>query len=75
MRKGCAGEGAEINFCAGAGSKLLVSGDKVGVQVSLEDVADRQPVLFGSLEIEVNIPLGIDHHCLAFRSEHVGGMC
>ena len=73
MERG-AGLRSKIDFGASAGREFLVSGDKIGVQVSFKNVADGQPVLFGGLQIKVHVALGIDHDCFALRPEHVRGM-
>jgi len=51
-----------------------VSGDKVGVKVSLEDVPNLQAVLGRGFKIDFDIALRIDDHCLAFRSKEVGSV-
>ena len=51
-----------------------MSGDEVGVQVSFEDVADFQILLFGGFQINVDIALRIDNCGLAFGADHVGGV-
>ena len=51
---------ADVDLRAGAGGKFLVSGDKVGVKVSLEDVSDLEALLVGRFEIKINITLRID---------------
>ena len=43
VRERCAGLSAEINFGPGAGGEFLVSGDKIGMQVSFKNMADDQP--------------------------------
>jgi hypothetical protein len=37
-----------------------MAGDKVGVQMSLDDVLDLQAPLFGCFDVDINIALGID---------------
>ena len=39
---------ADVNVCAGASRQLVVAGDKVGVQVRLEDVANLEPCFFAA---------------------------
>ena len=71
MREGRTGRGAHIDLRPGAGGKFPVSGNKIGVQMSFENVADGESVFFGGLQIEIHITLGIDHHRFAFRAHHV----
>jgi hypothetical protein len=51
-----------------------VAGDKIGVQVRLEDVADLKMLLLRRLQIDLDITLRIDDDRLAFRSQHVRGV-
>jgi hypothetical protein len=36
-------------------------GNKIGMQVGLEDLADRSPVFPGRFQIDLNIALGVNH--------------
>ena len=66
--------GADVDLGAGAGGKFFVSGDKIGVEVSLENVADLEALLIGRLEIKINIALRIDDRSYAVGPNHVGRM-
>ena len=48
-----------------------MSGNEIGVQVSLEDVANRDLILLRSLQIDLHIALRVDHNRLALRRQHV----
>ena len=74
VREGGMRRGAYVDGGAGAGGQLLVAGDKVGMQMGLEDVADLDVLLARRIEVNLDIALGIDHDRLALRGKHVGGM-
>ena len=71
VRELCPCGGSDVNRRAGAGGEFLVSGDKVGVKVGLENVPNLQPVLGRGFKIDFDIALRIDDHRLAFRSKQV----
>jgi hypothetical protein len=58
MRKRRSGVPADINAGAGALSKLMVTGDEVGVQVRFDDVLDFQPLLARGVQVDVDVALG-----------------
>ena len=66
---------AYVDGCTGAGRQLVVSGDEIGVQMRLEDMADLEILLLRCLQINLNITLRIDDDGFAFRSQHVRGVC
>ena len=68
------GVGAEVDAGAGALGELVVAGDKVGVEVGLDDVLDLQIVLLCELDIQVNVALRIDHGGDALGGDEVGGV-
>jgi hypothetical protein len=74
MRKACMSLGANVDLRAGPGGEFFVSGDKVGVEVSLENVADLEALLFGRFEIKIDIALRIDDRSFALGPNHVGRM-
>ncbi len=74
VREGGFGFGSYIYGCAGAGGKFFVPGDEVRVQVRFEDVADFEILLFGGLEINIDVALRVDDRCLALGADHVGGV-
>src|SRR5213080_509660 len=74
VRELCPCGGSDVNRRAGASGEFLVSGDKVGVKVGLENVPNLQPVLGRGLQIDFDIPLWIDNYCLPVRSKQVRGM-
>jgi hypothetical protein len=45
--------------------------DKVGVQMSLDDVADPAAIAGCRFEVDVDIALGIDDDCDAVRRDHI----
>jgi hypothetical protein len=65
MRESGMSLGANVDLRAGAGGEFLVSGDKVGVEVTLENVADLEALLIGRFEIKINITLRIDDRSFA----------
>src|SRR5579863_1250966 len=65
VRKPGAGAGTHIDLRSSASGELLVSGDKVSMQMSFEDVTDRYVLRVRGFEVEINIALGIDHHSLS----------
>ena len=65
---------AEVDAGAGALGELVVAGDKVGVEVGLDDVLDLQIVLLCELDIQVNVALRIDHGGDALGGDEVGGV-
>ena len=70
----CASAGSDVDFRTGSSGELLVSGDKIGVKVSLEDVPNGDALCVRGIQVEVNVTLGIDHHPLALRRQQVGGV-
>src|ERR1700733_4180950 len=51
-----------------------MSGNEVRMQMALHDVANGDPLLRGSRQIQLDIPLRVDHHAFAFGSQQVRGM-
>src|SRR5262249_4565601 len=47
-------------------------GHEVGMQVRLDDVADRQPVFPGRVEVFLDVPPRVDDGGLPVRTDHVG---
>ena len=74
MRKLRSGRGSHTNLCAGALRKLAVSGNKISVKMRFEDVFDRDVLLRGSVEVDLDITLRIDDECLALGGEQVGSV-
>ena len=56
-----AGTSSDVNLGAGTRGKLFVSGNKIGVQMSLKDMADLHFMFFRSFQVNVHISLRIDH--------------
>jgi hypothetical protein len=52
-----------------------MAGNKVSVQMGFEDVTDRGAVFLSSFQVNVHIPLRINHGGLALRREQVRSMC
>ena len=57
---------------SGTLGKLEMAGDEIGVQVGLDDVFDLPPVAGRRLEVDIDIPLGIDDRRNAFRPHRIG---
>ena len=74
MGESSAGAIAQIDARSSALGKLMMSGDKIGVQMRFKYVLDRDVMVRGSFQIDINVTLWINNHCLAFRRQHVGGM-
>ena len=74
MREFRVGLRSYIDLRARARCQLFVPGNKVGVQMSFEDVSDSKILLFGRLQIDVHIALRINYRRLALRSDHVRSM-
>src|SRR5882672_4472360 len=51
-----------------------MAGNKIGMQMGLDDVLNAQAVLGGFLQIEVDVALRIDHGPHAVRANHVRRM-
>ena len=60
MKAYSAGLRAQVDRRAGAIAQLEVPGQKVGVQVGENDVADRQPVLLRERQVLLDVALRID---------------
>jgi hypothetical protein len=62
------GLGLRSHVDAGAGSRsqFSVAGNEIGVQVSLEDVANGDAVLLRGLQVDFNVTLRIDYYRLSF---------
>ena len=58
---------AEIDARSGAGCEFMVSGDKIGMKMRLDDVLDLQTLLASGFEIDVDVTLWIDDRSYAFR--------
>jgi hypothetical protein len=65
---------AEIYLRSGALGEFVMSGDKIGVNVRLDDVFDLPPVGGCGFKVDVDIPLGIDYRGHASRGDHVRGV-
>jgi hypothetical protein len=63
--------GAEIDACSGAFGKFVMARDKIGVQVSLDNMLDIPPVAGCRLKVYINIPLRIDDGGNALRAHRV----
>jgi hypothetical protein len=46
-------------------------GDKIGMQVSLENMADLDTIFLGCLEVEIHVPLGIDYDSFSTGGQQV----
>lgn len=68
------GRFADVDVRAGAGCQFVVTGDKIGVQVSLKDVANLQALLLASVDVDFDIALRVDHGSHAIRAEHIRGV-
>ena len=49
-----------------------MAGNEVGMQVSLEDVVNRDLICFRSFQINLHVALRIDDHGFAVGGQHVG---
>ncbi len=74
MRELGLGLRSDINFRASARRQFFVSGNKVGVQMGFEYVADLEILLLGGLQINFHVALRIDDRRFALRSDHVRSM-
>src|ERR1019366_929461 len=52
--------------------QFAMAGDKVGVQMRLNDMFDLPVIASGYIKVDINIPLGVDYRCNALRPNHVG---
>ena len=68
------GPGSQIYARPGALGKLAMAGDEVSVQMRLNNMLDLPPVAGRRLQVDVNIPLGIDDGRHAPRANRVGGV-
>src|ERR1700722_19308763 len=60
MWKSRAGLRSDINLRAAARGQFAMTGDEIGVQVGLEDVADGNVLGFRSLKIDFDVTLRVD---------------
>jgi hypothetical protein len=74
MREGRASLITDVNGGSGSGRQLAMTGDEVGVEMSLENVTNLNLVRLGGLEVNIDVPLWIDDHRLALRGQQVRGM-
>jgi hypothetical protein len=51
-----------------------VSGNKIGVQMSFKDVANLGVVFFRGFQIDVYVPLRINHDSFTLRCQYVGSV-
>ena len=67
---------AEADVCAAVVAEFEVPGEKVGVEVSEEDVADLNAELCGIVEVLLDVALWVDHDCgcAGFVGDEVGGV-
>src|ERR1700685_2653065 len=65
---------ADIYFRAGPCRQFFVPRDKIRVKMRFEYVFYLEILLVGGLQVNVNVPLRIDHRRLALRTDHVRGM-
>jgi hypothetical protein len=63
--------GPKDNTSAGFGSEFAVTRDEVRMQMSLDDVLDREPVLAGFVEVDLNVAAWIHHRSFALRANEV----
>ena len=71
VREGGAGLFAKVDSCARPLRKFTMSGDEVGVEMSFNDVLDLEPFLRGGFEIDVDVPLRVDHGGNTLRTDKV----
>src|SRR5262249_47012563 len=71
MRELSAGSGTQVNARSGPFGKLEMSRHEVGVDMSLDNVADLPFLASRRFEIDIHIALGIDDGCNALRRNHV----
>src|SRR5262249_37514109 len=74
VRERCVGAIAQIDARSSALGKLMMAGDKIGVQMRFNDVLDLQVLFPGEVKIDVDIALRIDYCCNAFRSHQIGSV-
>src|ERR1022692_3635464 len=74
MGKRCPSLIADVDGGAGSRCQLFVAGDKIGMQVGLEDVPDADVLLLRRFQVDFDITLRIDYDRFAVRCEHVGGV-
>ncbi len=74
MWKRCACCFADVDGRASARGQLFVSGDEVGVQMRLKDVANLKLLLLGRFQVDFNITLRIDDDGFALRPEKIRRM-
>jgi hypothetical protein len=54
--------------------EFAVAGDEVGMKMSLDYMADLQPLVLGFLKVNVDVPLRIHHGGFPVRADQIGGM-
>jgi hypothetical protein len=74
MGKLSSGAGSDIDLRPRASRKLSVSGDKISMQMSFENVSDFDALGIRGLEVKINVPLRIDYHRLAPGSQQIGSV-
>jgi hypothetical protein len=52
---------SDVDLGSSPGSEFLMSRDEIGVEVSLENIADRALMFGGCLQIQIDVSLRIDH--------------
>ena len=51
-----------------------MAGDEVCVEMGFDDVLDAEVLLAGEVNVDVDVALGVDYGCNAFRGDEVGGV-
>jgi hypothetical protein len=72
--KACASVRPDVDGGSGTLGQFAVTGNEIGMQVSFENVTDANTLFIGSFEVNIDIPLGIDHNGLSLRGQHVRRM-
>src|SRR6185503_7315583 len=74
MRKLRAGFRSDDDLRSGARGELPMPADEVGVQMRLDDVADRQPEPRRLVDVLIDVPLRIDDRAFPAVAGEVGGV-
>ena len=71
MRESRAGFLAKNNFGSGFVGEFAMAADKIGMQMSFDDVLDSQILRVGFFDVLIDIALRIDNGCFTIRSDQI----
>jgi hypothetical protein len=67
VRQGRPSLRSHVDFRTGAGGQFAMARDKIGVQMALKDVLDRNAVVGSRLQVQLDVPLRIYYDGFALR--------